>query len=529
MGLIIMNFPVRSFLKKWKVSNKVFQQDWQVFGHGSRKCNKSTAGLSGFTETLIELCQSRHFITGDIITEDALINGWYNYGHLGMELKKNLTSKWWDSVVLSREQVFGVMTPHTLMGSQCSDNRSVRLMETAALQVLLNNKDLTKEEIVALLKDSLEESIILRSNLLQGAIQEYTRSLNLVNRKLPFGLAEIGVCYQPFPTGKYPTVCNAVRTGELDMASLVWFSSPRTSSQWLDYWVRQRLLWWRKFAKNPSSFTAGDFQDIDGTKGSALYFNFPWGKEPIEKLLNLGDKELVLEHHGNKTNLKGRDGRKTVVPHVVSVSGNLDRGVMAFLFDSLQLTEKLDSKLRDNQKKVLKLHPSLAPVKVGLEMGKGPTVELRQVCEGLFRGMLEKRITVWPGYLETMHTSLEHLIMKYDEMGVIFTIVINDTTLESGLVQLRNRDTAIKELAHISEGNPDFPPGLMDHRFDTWRDGVLDTTIPTVTASEARSAFLKVNPRKAKGPDGVPGHALGSCVDNGGCVRRHLQPLPTPP
>ncbi|XP_041072606.1 DNA polymerase subunit gamma-2, mitochondrial isoform X3 [Carcharodon carcharias] len=286
---------------------------------------------------------------------------------------------------------------------------------------------------------------------MRGAVQEYTRSLSLVNRKLPFGLAEIGVCYQPFPTGKYPTVCNAVRTGEMEMASLVWFSSPRTSCQWLDYWVRQRLLWWRKFAKNPSSFTASDFQDNDGTKGTTLCFNFPWGKEPIEKLLNLGDKELVLEHHGNKANLKGLDGKKTVVPHVLSVSGSLDQGVIAFLFDSLQLTEKVDSKLRHNQKKVLKLHPSLAPVKVGLEMDKGATVELRQVCEGLFHEMLEKRITVWPGYLETMHTSVEQLTMKYDEMGVIFTIVVNDTTLESGLVQLRNRDTAIKELAHISE------------------------------------------------------------------------------
>ncbi|XP_078081900.1 DNA polymerase subunit gamma-2 isoform X2 [Mustelus asterias] len=410
MGLMMMmKFPVQSLLKKWTVSNKVFGLCLV-----SRKYNKSTADLPGFTETLIELCQSRHFITGDVITKDALINGWYNYGHLGMELQKNLASKWWDSVVLSREQVFGVMTPHKLMGYRCSDNRPLRLMETAALQMLLSNKDLTKEEIVALLKDSLEESPMLRFNLLQGAIQEYVKSLSLVNRKLPFGLAEIGVCYQPFPTGKHPTVCNA-------------------------------------FAKNPSSFTAGDFQDNDGTKGTELYFSFPWGKEPIEKLLNLGDKELVLEHHENKDNVKGRDGRKTVVPHVLSVSGNLDRGVMAFLFDSLQLSEKLDSKLRDNQKRVLKLHPSLAPVKVGLEMGKGPTVELRQVCEGLFREMLEKKISVWPGYLETMHISLEQLIMKYDEMGVIFTIVISDSTLENGLVQLRNRDTAVKELAHISE------------------------------------------------------------------------------
>ncbi|XP_067914563.1 DNA polymerase subunit gamma-2 isoform X2 [Heterodontus francisci] len=451
MGLI-MKFPVQSFLKQWKISNIVFQQDWHIFGFClvSRKYNKSTSDLSGFTETLIELCQSRHFITGDVITQDSLINGWYNYGHLGMELKKNLASKWWDSMVLTREQIFGVETPHKLVSCQNSDNRSVRLMDTAALQMPLGNKDLTKEEIAALLKD-LKESTTLRPNLLQGAVQEYTRSLSLVNRKLPFGLAEIGVCYQPILADKHPTACTAVRTGEVDMASLVWFSSPRTSGQWLDYWVRQRLLWWRQFAKSPSSFTTGDFQDDDGTKGTALYFNFPWGKEPIETLLNLGYKDLVLEHHGNKSNLKGRDGRKSVIPHVLSVSGNLDRGVIAFLFESLQLTEKVDSKQRVNQKKVLKLHPSLAPVKVGLDMGKGPTVELRQVCEGLFREMLEKRITVWPGYLETMHTSLEQLTIKYDEMGVIFTIVISDTTLESGLVQLRNRDTAVKEMVHISE------------------------------------------------------------------------------
>ncbi|XP_067860021.1 DNA polymerase subunit gamma-2 [Heptranchias perlo] len=453
MGLIIMKLSVRSFLKQWKISNKVFQQDWQIlsFCVGSKKYSKSAFDLSGVTETLIELCQSRHFITGDIITRDALVNGWYNYGHLGMELKKNLVNKWWDSVVLSREQVFGVETPHKLMGCQNSDDRSVRLIETAALQEPLGNKDLNREEIVASLKDLLKESTVLRPNLLQGAFQEYTKSMSLVNRKLPFGLAEIGVCYQPTLAAKYPTACNAVRTGEVEVASLVWFSSPRTSGQWLDYWVRQRLLWWRKFAKSPSSFTASDFQDNDGTKGTALYFSFPWGKEPIETLLNLGDNELVLEHPGNKSNLQGRDGRKAVVPHVLSVSGNLDRGVIAFLFDSLQLTKKVDSKLRVIPKKVLKLHPFLAPIKVGLDMGKGPTVELRQVCEGLFREMLEKRITVWPGYLETMHTSLEQLSIKYDEMGVIFTIVISDTTLENGLVQLRNRDTTMKEMAHISE------------------------------------------------------------------------------
>ncbi|XP_059509840.1 uncharacterized protein polg2 [Stegostoma tigrinum] len=247
MELRIMKLSLQSFLKRKQVPSNVLQQHWQVFGLClvSRICNKSSV-LSGFTEALIELCQSRHFITGDIITQESVTNGWYNYGHLGMEFKKNLASEWWNSMVLSREQVFGVATPHKLMSFHNSDNRSLRLVESTALQVPSGNKDLTKEEIVALLDNVLKQSTVVRPDLLKGAIQEYTRSLNLVNRKLPFGLAEIGMCYQPSPPSKHPTACNTVRTGEVEIGSLVWFSSPRTSGQWLDYWIRQRLLWWRK-------------------------------------------------------------------------------------------------------------------------------------------------------------------------------------------------------------------------------------------------------------------------------------------
>lgn len=101
--------------------------------------------------------------------------------------------------------------------------------------------------------------------------------------------------------------------------------------------------------------------------------------------------------------------------------------------------------------KVLKLHPVLAPVKVALDIGKGATVELRQVriycrlqsvrvsslnliadsnelkkkslcwlkvwlqvCEGLLQEFLEAKISAWPGYLETLPSSLEHLNAKWE-------------------------------------------------------------------------------------------------------------------
>ncbi|XP_039505752.1 DNA polymerase subunit gamma-2, mitochondrial-like isoform X1 [Pimephales promelas] len=125
--------------------------------------------------------------------------------------------------------------------------------------------------------------------------------------------------------------------------------------------------------------------------------------------------------------------------------------MLAYLFNSLQLLKKTDSKQKLHQRTVLKLHPSLTPVKVALDMGRGSNSELRQVCEGLLQEFLEVGISTWPGYLDTMSLSLENLHTKYDEMGVLFTVVVSESTLKSGLLLVRNRDTTIRETMHISE------------------------------------------------------------------------------
>lgn len=140
-----------------------------------------------------------------------------------------------------------------------------------------------------------------------------------------------------------------------------------------------------------------------------------------------------------------------MAPCVLSINGDLDRGLLAYLYDSLQLTENSFSRKKNLHRKVLKLHPCLAPIKVALDMGKGPTMELRQICQGLCNELLENGISVWPGYLETVHSSLEQLYSKYDEMSILFTVLMTETTLENGLIHLRSRDTTMKEMMHISK------------------------------------------------------------------------------
>ncbi|KAM6111124.1 DNA polymerase subunit gamma-2 [Pterocles gutturalis] len=406
---------------------------------------------AGNGEELLEVCWRRHFLRGGAeprLPWSAYLSGCPpGFGPLGVALRDNLAAQWRAWALVFREQVLAVDAPLHVLPAAGAPRAGLRLLHSEELREAL--RGCRQEPGGPSLEEVLGSAGMLRESLLPGALAQYVSCLELLNKRLPCGLAQVGVCFHSIPESEQHNK-NLRRIGERTTSLLAWFSSPRTAGQWLDYWLRQRLQWWRKFAVGPSNFSSSDFQDEEGRRGFNLHYSFPWGTETIETLKNLGDTELLQMYPGDSSKLLGRDGRKNVIPHVLSVSGNLDRGALAYLFDSLQLAENPFTKKKNSQRKVLKLHPCLAPLKVALDVGKGPTTELRQVCQGLFNELSENRISVWPGYLETVQVSLEQLYTKYDEMSILFTILITDATLESGVVQLRSRDTTMKEMMHIS-------------------------------------------------------------------------------
>uniref|UniRef100_UPI0037E7A1A6 DNA polymerase subunit gamma-2 n=1 Tax=Semicossyphus pulcher TaxID=241346 RepID=UPI0037E7A1A6 len=410
-----------------------------------RHCSTSSSQDSDQVRALLQLCVHRYYISPDQPNMELFQRGMScSYGPLGMELRRNLLEQWWHSVTRTTAQVFGINTLSSSKDTATDEQGALRIVESEHLKEILEEQDLSKELLIQKIQAVLQRSPSVRTNLLQGALEQFVPSLELVNRKLPFGLAETGLCFQPLDGSGCPA--------EVTQTSLVWFCSTRTSSQWLDHWTRQRLKWWRKFALSPSDFSSSDVPEEElekfASRGVRIIYRFPWGQETLETLWNRGNADLA--HKGARSKLQCRDGRKSV-PHVISVNGNLDRGMMAFLSNSLQHLKKGDGKQKLQQRKVLKLHPVLAPVKVALDIVKGATVELRQVCEGLQQEFIEAKISAWPGYLETSSTLVEQLNAKYDEMGVLFTVVVSENTLESGLVQVRSRDTTVKETMHISE------------------------------------------------------------------------------
>uniref|UniRef100_A0A3Q3X5T7 Anticodon-binding domain-containing protein n=1 Tax=Mola mola TaxID=94237 RepID=A0A3Q3X5T7_MOLML len=411
--------------------------------HSGKHCSTEPGETPDPVRTLVRLCVDRHYISVGEGNAELFRRGVScSYGPLGLELRRNLLEQWWHSVTRSSAHVFGINTVNISGDTAAGGPEQLRIVESESFQRIFEKQKVSKEQLVQMLQELLLRSPPVRKNLFKGALEQFVPSLELVNGKLPFGLAETGLCFQP----------SGGSANEVMQTSLVWFCSPRTSSQWLDHWSRQRLKWWRKFALSPSDFSSGDVPEEEleevVSRGVRIMYNFPWGQEPLETLWIRGDTELLQAHKGARSKLQCREDRKSV-PHVVSVTGNLDRGMMAFLSNSLQLQQR--NVVTHKLSLVLKLHPTLAPVKVALDISRGATVELRQVCEGLQQELMEAEVSVWPGYLKTLPTSVEHLNAKYDEMGVLFTMMISENTLESGLLKVRSRDTTIKETMHISE------------------------------------------------------------------------------
>lgn len=128
------------------------------------------------SEELLEICQRRHFFSGSRrqLSRHSLLSGCHpGFGPLGIELRKNLAAEWWSSVVVLREQVFPVDALHHEPGPLLPGDSTFRLVSAATLRELLQDKELSKEQLVAFLDNLLKTSGKLRENLLHGMLHDF--------------------------------------------------------------------------------------------------------------------------------------------------------------------------------------------------------------------------------------------------------------------------------------------------------------------------------------------------------------------
>ncbi len=432
-------------------------------------------------DELVALCKRRGFIFQSNEIYGGL-QGLYDYGPLGVELKNNLKQAWWRDIVFDRDDVEGldaaILTkPSVLKFSGHEDTFSDPMVDCKSCNQRFRadqvpdhckKEDLTEPRQFNLMfktavgpiedKDSFA---YLRPETAQNIFTNFKNVVDSTSRKVPFGIAQIGKAFRNEITPR-----NFVfRVREFEQMELEFFVAPGTDDDWHKKWVDARLKWWDEQGvgkENIELYNVPPNELAHYSKATVdIMYKFPHGLEELEGIANRTDFDLgshsknqkdldihsnVLENSESNSRLALQDieTKKWFVPYVIEPSAGVDRGVLAVLNEAYRVEELEGGKTRT----VLKLKPHLSPIKaavIPLKKNNKQLVEIASKIKKTLQGLRLGRV------LLENSGNIGKSYRRHDEVGTPLCITVDFETLDDDSVTIRDRDTMQQERIAISE------------------------------------------------------------------------------
>ncbi len=439
-------------------------------------------------EDLVSLCKRRGFIfpSNDIY---GGMKGLYDFGPMGVELKLNLKSAWWKSMVYERDDVEGLdstilTSPTVLKYSGHEDTFSDPLVDCKVCKArfradqlensecprggsLTNckSKDLTEARPFNLMfktaigpVDDGSSFAYLRPETAQQIFVNFKNVVDSTSRVPPFGIAQIGKAFRNEITPR-----NFIfRVREFEQMELEYFVKPGSDEDWHKYWLDKRLSWWAEQGVKSEKLKLLEVEKKDLSHYSKatfdIMYDFPHGLEELEGIANRTDFDLgshsknqkdfnikanIQENKNSTTKLAIQDleNKEWFIPFVIEPSAGVERGVLAVLNEAYTIEET-------NKRTLLKLQPHLSPIKAAVIPLKRNNSDLVNTANnvkselqslGLGRVMVENTGNIGKNY------------RRHDEIGTPLCITIDFETLENQTVTIRDRDTMKQEKVSLSE------------------------------------------------------------------------------
>ena len=438
-------------------------------------------------EELVSLCKRRGFVfqSGEVY---GGLQGVYDYGPLGVELKNNLKNSWWSSMVyerddiegldasiLSKQELFKYSGHEETFSDPLVDCRSCKSRWREDLVkdgkcLSCGSTDLTEARAFNLMfrtpmgpVENEESFAYLRPETAQHIFTSFKNVQDSTSRQIPFGIAQIGKAFRNEINPR-----NFIfRLREFEQMELEYFVRPGDDEAALDYWRDQRLRWWENQGIEPSSLEVYDVPETDLAHYSKrtldIMYRFPHGLEELEGIANRTDFDLG-SHTKNQRDLglasetkkndestmrlavQDIEAKKWYVPYVIEPSAGVDRGVLAVLNEAYTVEELGEGK----ERVVLKLKSHLSPIKaavIPLKKNKGELVELAKDIKSNLQSMRKGRV-----FLENTG-NIGKAYRRHDEVGTPVCITVDFDSLDKGTVTLRDRDTMEQRTVAISELN----------------------------------------------------------------------------
>jgi glycyl-tRNA synthetase len=433
-------------------------------------------------EKIVSLCKRRGFIFQSSEIYGGL-NGFWDYGPLGVELKRNLKNFWWRRNVLEREDVVGmdgsiIMNRAVWKASGHEDTFNDPMVDCRNCKARLRadqlpqkdnvpycpscgSRDLTEARAFNLMFKShtgpLENDdnlVYLRPETAQAIFVQFKNVLETSRQKLPFGIAQIGKAFRNEINPRNYTF----RSREFEQMEIEYFCRAEDGLALTDYWLEERLKFYEDIGIPRSKIKVHDIPDGErafySEKTYDLEYEFPFGVSELEGVAYRTDYDLSahIKHSGKPLDYFDEEKKEKFVPHVVEPSAGVDRTALALICEAFDEEEVTDEKGKKETRTVLHFHPRMAPVKCGifpLLKNKPALVEKAKAIAASLR----PHMMVY--YDEA--GAIGRRYRRQDEIGTPFCVTVDFDTIgengpeKAGTVTLRHRDSMEQERIPIAE------------------------------------------------------------------------------
>jgi glycyl-tRNA synthetase len=436
-------------------------------------------------EKIVSLCKRRGLIFQSSEIYGGLSACW-DYGPLGVELKNNVKSAWWRSMVQERDDMVGLdssimMHPETWVASGHVQGFSDPLVECKQCHLRWRADDLSDDKCPECGGEVTEPrmfnlmfktffgpvedeaaTVYLRPETAQGIFLNFANVMNTARKKLPFGIAQIGKAFRnEITTGNF-----TFRSREFEMMEVEFFVKPGTDEQWLKYWLEERLNWYFKLGIKKDSLRLREHtKDELAHYARACYdveYLFPMGWSELEGIANRGDFDLTQHAQCSSKDLSyyDPDSGERYLPYVIEPSAGVDRSVLALLIDAYD--EEPD---KDEMRVLLRLNPDLAPIKVAI-LPLSRNEALVPMARDVYAGVRKCFMTQYDDA-----QSIGRRYRRQDEIGTPFCITIDFDSLEDNAVTIRERDSMKQIRVPLAELNATLEKKLSGEPLDVLPPG----------------------------------------------------------
>ncbi len=440
-------------------------------------------------ETIVSHAKDTGYIFQGSEIYGGLANTW-DYGPLGVEFKNNIKQAWWQAFIRRTPNNVGLdasilMNPKVWEASghiktfndplmDCKNcktrHRADQLIEEFDASVDVESMDDTemfdyivehqipcphcgKNDFTEIRKFNLmlktfqgvdentASTIYLRPETAQGIFVNFKNIQRSQRKKLPFGIGQIGKSFRNEITpGNF-----IFRTREFEQMEMQFFCQPGTDGEWYEYWrqfcmdfildfgVNEEKLRFRDHTPEELSFYSKGTVDIE--------YEFPFGWGEVWGIANRTDYDLTQHQEHSKVDMNYFDPytNEKYIPYVVEPSVGVERLLLTFLADAYKEEELEDGKTR----KVMTLHPALAPVKAAIlplhNKLNDDAMKVYNILSQSFNVDFDTSGAIGRRY------------RRQDEIGTPFCITFDFDSLEDNKVTVRDRDTMEQERVAIED------------------------------------------------------------------------------